>query len=52
MADLRGKYTLENLDLLLSVHQEVAAELAMRLEKLDRIGEILEEVTLMVAPGE
>ena len=52
MADLRGKYNLENLDLLLSVHQEVAAELAMRLEKLDRIGEILEEVTLMVAPGE
>ena len=52
MADLRGKYTIENLDLLLSVHREVAAELAMRLEKLDRIGEILAEVTLMVAPGE
>lgn len=52
MADLRGKYTVENLDLLLSVHQEVAAELAMRLEKLERVGEILREVSLMVAPGE
>lgn len=52
MADLRGKYNVENLDLLLSVHQEVAAELTMRLEKLERIGEILQEVSLMVAPGE
>lgn len=52
MADLRGKYTLQNLDLLLSTHQEVADELAMRLEKIERIGEILQEVTLMVSPGE
>lgn len=53
LADLRGHYTLENIDLVLSTHQEVSEVLAMRLENLNRIEEIFAEVLAMVTlPGE
>jgi len=53
MADLRGHYTLENIDVVLSTHQDVAEVLAMRWENLNRVEEIFAEVLLMVtASGE
>lgn len=41
MRDLRGTYTLENIDHILSTHQEVLDVLNLRLEKIQRTHEIL-----------
>ncbi|MBU0997820.1 MAG: hypothetical protein KKE16_07240 [Firmicutes bacterium] len=41
MRDLRGTYTLENLDHILSTHQDVLDVLNLRLEKIQRTHEIL-----------
>jgi hypothetical protein len=49
MRDLRGQYTLENIDMLLQTHQEVLAILEIRLENLQRANAILAEVLVMLA---
>jgi len=41
MRDLRGTYTMENLDTILSTHQDVLDVLNLRLEKIQRTHEIL-----------
>jgi hypothetical protein len=48
MRDLRGHYTLSNIDLILSTHQEVLAVLQTRQVNLERANAILDEVIGMI----
>lgn len=48
MANLRGSYSLENIDHILSVHQEVLAVMQTRLTNITRANAILQEIILML----
>ncbi len=52
MRSLRGKYQLQNLDLVLQTHQEVQAVLTLRLANLERLNAIFAELSGMIADGE
>jgi len=48
MADLRGSYSLANVDHILSVHQEVLAVVEIRLANIERANVILGEIIAML----
>ncbi|MFH0993567.1 MAG: hypothetical protein V1761_04375 [bacterium] len=52
MRSLRGKYQVQNLDLVLRTHQEVQTVLMARLANLERLNAIFAELSDMIADGE